>query len=113
MSLAPSPVSEFMNTLHELDVFDDIVAICKPYGVRLSELPGSSREAHIVSARHESMKFFRVRFKWSFPAIGRLFDKDHTTVMHGVEKISRELPKNAQLQNELTLLKDGLYNTNT
>jgi len=47
---------------------------------------------------------------YSYPMIGRILGgKDHTTIMHGVGKIEKELVKNPQTQREVTLIKEQLY----
>jgi chromosomal replication initiation ATPase DnaA len=33
----------------------------------------------------------------SFPALGRFFQRDHTTVQHGVEKVQAALPGDREL----------------
>lgn len=47
-----------------------------------------SREHQIVAARNEvfyTLRCFKTGvFDWSYPVIGRMFDRDHTVVMHGV-----------------------------
>ncbi len=46
----------------------------------------------------------------SYPNIGRyLGGRDHTTIMHGCEKIEHELKKNEDLFSEIKDLKSKLY----
>ena len=58
-------------------------------GVSLAELKGSHRHKSIVEARQRAMyECQRQRPDLSYPAIGRFFEKDHTTVIHAVRKIT-------------------------
>jgi chromosomal replication initiator protein len=53
-------------------------------------LKGKSRQRPLVSARQIAMYVFRDMTELSYPAIARLFGgRDHTTVIHAVEKTQR------------------------
>ena len=46
----------------------------------------------------------------SFPQIGHLLgDRDHTTVMHGIDKIAGDLLKDADLSRAINELRTHLY----
>lgn len=57
------------------------------FGVRVEELTGRSRERPLVEYRQVTMAAIRTLTPLSYPAIGREFDRDHTTVMHAVERV--------------------------
>lgn len=59
------------------------------YGVSVSEVLSESREPLVVRARQAGMWLLRARGV-SFTAIGRVFNRDHTTVMFACEKIDRD-----------------------
>ena len=66
-------------------------------GFSLDALRGKSRQRPLVAARQEAMYVFREMTDLSYPAIGRIFgDRDHTTVMHAVEKITRMMKERAE-----------------
>jgi hypothetical protein len=55
-------------------------------GYTLKELRGSSRSSPLVRARWEC--FARCRAEgYSMPAIGKFFNRDHTTVLHGLRML--------------------------
>ncbi len=54
-------------------------------GISPEEMLGDHRQPHIVRARHEAMLAVRERLELSYPAIGEVFVRDHTTVMHGCQ----------------------------
>ena len=58
------------------------------YRVSLHELKGKSRRAEIVFPRQVVMYFLRKELHLQLEAIGSfLGGRDHTTIMHGIEKI--------------------------
>lgn len=59
------------------------------FGWSVEELRGKSRRRPLVTARQIGMYVFRELTDYSYPHIAREFGgRDHTTVMHAVEKIS-------------------------
>ncbi|MBI4032727.1 chromosomal replication initiator protein DnaA [Candidatus Berkelbacteria bacterium] len=92
------------------DVICDTVA--EFYSLDRVELLGKRRHKELVHPRQITMYLMRSEMSFSYPKIGKaLGGKDHTTVMHGVEKITKELVGNEALQRELSLLKERLYST--
>lgn len=92
----PKPATEeelddFIVALDDLRVLEDVQEICRSFGSTPREIRGVSRLKHVYQARQAVMVFFRVRYKWSYPAIGKLFGKDHTTVMGAVRKAKYEV----------------------
>ncbi len=79
------------------------------YHVAREDLFGPRRHKELVYPRQIIMYLLRHELNYSFPKIGRELGKDHTTVMHGVEKIEHELPKDVHLQQQISLLKDQIY----
>ena len=80
------------------------------FSLDLNELLGKRRHKELVYPRQIAMYLMRIEMGASFPKIGKaLGGKDHTTIMHGVDKITKELPKTESLQRDLTLLKERLY----
>jgi chromosomal replication initiator protein len=58
-----------------------------------------------VAARQEAMYVFRELTDLSYPAIARLFGgRDHTTVIHAVEKIQRLMMERTQTFDQVTML---------
>ena len=66
------------------------------FQVELTELRGVKRERSILYPRQVAMFLCRRLTEASLPEIGRAFGgRDHTTVMHAVEKIAREITQDA------------------
>lgn len=62
------------------------------FGVSVEDLCGDDRTEPLVLYRHVAMAAVRSLTGASYPAIGRLFDRDHTSCMHG-ERHARKDPK--------------------
>jgi len=76
--------------------------VCKYYGIQLNELLSKKRNKQLVYPRHIAMYLCRKLTDASFPLIGDQFGgRDHTTVMHGVEKIEKEAMVNHSLSSTL------------
>ena len=66
----------------------------------------SSDLSEIVLPRQITMYLCRELTDTSLVNIGKLLGKkDHTTVMHGVNKITEELKTNPELQNKVDVIK--------
>lgn len=74
---------------------DDIAkAVCTVYGIDRNELSSPRRARKLSNARHVCFWIARKFTSYSFPLIGRVCgDKDHSTVMHGVQRVEREFDK--------------------
>lgn len=84
--------------------------IAEFFSLELPDLLGKRRHKELVYPRQIAMYLLRNELNYSYPRIGKaLGGKDHTTVMHGVEKVTKELKKNEVLQREIGLIKERLY----
>jgi len=75
------------------------------FGFSVDELAGKSRSRPLVTARQISMYVFRELTDFSYPAIAREFGgRDHTTVIHAVEKISTQMKERRVIYDQVTEL---------
>lgn len=61
--------------------------VARGFHVTVDDMVGDSRQRVIVTARACAMAVIREATDLSFPDIGRLFERDHTTVMHHVGRV--------------------------
>lgn len=61
------------------------------FGRPFEEMLGPRRYKGLAEARHVAMYVAQKLCTASFPAIGRVFDRDHTSILHGVAKIQKRL----------------------
>lgn len=57
---------------------------CDLYKVKKEDLVTKSRKRAVVQARFTLWRLLYEVMELSYPAIGRMYLKDHTTIMHGV-----------------------------
>jgi hypothetical protein len=65
--------------------------ICQKYRLSLEEVTSDARHAHLVKVRQEIWYRIRVDLGMSYPEIGKRFNKDHTTILHGVRRHAARL----------------------
>ena len=59
---------------------------CERYGISLAEMKSDCRKRRFVIPRHGAMAEIRRRLRYSYPKIGLLFNKDHTSVLNACRK---------------------------
>jgi chromosomal replication initiator protein len=80
------------------------------FQVTVDEILGSKRDKDIVVPRQVAMYILRSELHLSFPKIAReLGRKDHTTAIHSVEKIEKEMHLDNDIRNAVAEIKDYLY----
>lgn len=86
-------------------------ATAELFGFKVEELCGPSRRRPLVTARQISMYVFRHLTDYSYPAIAREFGgRDHTTVIHAVEKISTLMKEKRQIYDQVNELMARITN---
>lgn len=84
-------------------------AVADYFNVHLEDLKGKKRNKGIVSQRQIAMYLCRMLTDESLLKIGLEFGgKDHTTVMHSVEKVEKDLKNNTSLKEILNQIKDKI-----
>ena len=75
------------------------------FGYDVDELKGKRRHRSLVQARQISMYVVRELTDLSYPAIAREFGgRDHTTVMHAVEKVGNQMAERRQVYDQVSAL---------
>lgn len=83
--------------------------IANNYNISVDELKSKKRMASIAFPRQVAMYICRVYLEESLPKIGIEFGgKDHTTVMHSVEKIKKQLKTDESLETEINKIIDKI-----
>jgi len=85
---------------------DDIINnVCSFYNIKPTQIKSAKRNAFLVRPRQVAMFLLKIKLKLTFVEIGYLLGgRDHTTVMHGVEKVE-ELLKNPNAPEDIL----GIY----
>lgn len=87
-----------------------ITTVSKFFGVSMDDLTGKSRDKSIVVPRQIAMYLVREETNASLEQIGQLLGgRDHTTVMHGWDKMSDAVQEDHQLRNDVLAIRSMLY----
>ncbi|MGH7241084.1 MAG: chromosomal replication initiator protein DnaA [Candidatus Saccharimonadales bacterium] len=80
------------------------------FQIPVEDIVGPKRDKDIVVPRQIAMYMLRSELHLSFPKIAReLGRKDHTTAIHSVEKIEREVRMDESIRSAINEIKDRLY----
>ena len=84
--------------------------VAKYYNLQVKELCSKSRVAHIKNARQVAMFVLSKELGLSTNKIAsEVGVKDHTTVMHGIRKIEKDLKLNFTLRDQIEEIKEKIY----
>lgn len=84
--------------------------VAKYYNLPVKEMCGKSRVSHIKTARQVAMYILSKELKLSTNKIAaEVGVKDHTTVMHGIKKIEKDLKLNFTLRDQIEEIKEKIY----
>lgn len=82
----------------------------KHFQISVDDIVGPKRDKDIVVPRQIAMYMLRSELHLSFPKIAReLGRKDHTTAIHSVEKINKELAFDTDIRAAVNDIKERLY----
>jgi chromosomal replication initiator protein len=80
------------------------------YNVSPEDLLKQSRKKEYVNPRQIAMYIIRKELETSLPSIGEFFGgRDHTTVIHAIDKIERGIKEKSGLKQEIDLIRDRIY----
>ncbi len=90
---------------------DKIVeTVARYYGVPVGELKGKARDKQVVLPRQIAMYLMREETEAPLLRIGEaLGGRDHSTVLHGCEKIEREMAEDDDFRRDVGALREMLY----
>jgi chromosomal replication initiator protein len=84
-------------------------AVARHYGLSEADLVGPSRRREVSVPRQLAMFLIREETDASLPQIGQLLGgRDHTTIMHGCEKISTQIETDERLRHDWLAVKQML-----
>jgi chromosomal replication initiator protein len=111
--LAEHVLADMLATRQPRQITPQVIldATAETFGFNVEELRGPNRRRPLVQARQVGMYVFRTLTDYSYPAIAREFGgRDHTTVIHAVEKISGLMKERRQIFDQVTALMARIKN---
>ncbi len=104
-SLAEEILSDIKRQPKGITVQDIVLITSKKFGFTEEEIRGPSRQKAIVLARQIAMYVIRELTDFSYPSIAKEFGgRDHTTVMHAVDRISKIMVEQKNIYDLVTEL---------
>ena len=83
--------------------------VCEYYNITIDDLKSKKRKASITFPRQVAIYLCRTLTDESLPKIGIQFGgRDHTTIMHSVDKINNEIKTNPQFKQIIEALKSKI-----
>jgi len=87
-----------------------VETVARYYGVPLEQIKGKARDRQVVVPRQIAMYLMREETEAPLLRIGEaLGGRDHSTVLHGCEKIEREMAENDDFRRDVGALRELLY----
>ncbi len=103
MDLARGCINELLGGAEPVSVTVDKIfsSIYQKYGVKKEDLVSTKRNKEIAFARHLSIYIIREVTEMSQSNIGKLFNRDHTTIINSLETIERKIITDKMLDFEI------------
>jgi chromosomal replication initiator protein len=93
----------------ELTIDDIQKKVCNHFNIKISDLKSSKRIKNFVLPRQIAMYLCRQLTSCSYPEIGEHFGgKDHSTVIHAIKKIEKNMEEDSYLRTTIKSIKNTL-----
>jgi len=110
VDLVEGALADMLPEPHSLSPENIVEAVARTFNQPQDKLLSRDRSAPVALARQVAMYLLREEARLSLPTIGELLGgRDHTTVMHGYEKISELLETDERLRRQVSELREQLY----
>lgn len=110
--LAMAALAELLDDSHRRRITPETVlrTVSDFYSVDVRVIQGKGRSRNVVIPRQVAMYLLREETGSSLVEIGGLLGgRDHTTVIHGCEKIAGEINTDTRLRNDVLAIREKLY----
>lgn len=82
--------------------------VAEHFNINTEDIISKKRSAEIATPRHIFMYLCKEMTDTTLKAIGALTERDHATVIHGVEKIKKEVENNQEMKDKIEILKNKI-----
>jgi len=106
MDVVKGCMSELLGGAEPISVTIDkvFVAVEKKYGISKADLTGKSRVKDVSQARHVTIHLIRTLTEMSLPAIGKLFNRDHSTILSSLDAVDKKMASSGVFEAEINNL---------
>ena len=104
MEIAASCLQEISGGVVPVQVIVDKIfsAVFNKYGVGKEDLLSKKRNKDIAFARHVCIYLIREVTEMSYPGIGKMFDRDHTTILSSCDIVSKRIASDAMVSVDIS-----------
>lgn len=92
----------------EISIEDIMDVVTDYYNLESNDLTGKSRQSYITLPRQIAMYLARQLTKESLVTIGRSFSRNHSTVIHALDKIEELQKKDSNINDDISILTERL-----
>lgn len=97
--------------IKNVNVNEILKAVCLYYSVKIQDVKGKRRKREFVIPRQVAMYLMKEITDMPYMSIGELLGgRDHTTIMHGVEKIQDEVAETGKITQDIVNVKQIIFN---
>ncbi len=106
LEVAKQAISDIVKDKVSVNVTIDKIldAVSKKYGVTTEELKSKSKASNIATPRQIAMYVLRKTTDLSLPKIGKIFDRNYSTVIPSIKKIENEIKCNSLFEIDINEL---------
>lgn len=115
INLAKLALKDIVEEKDKIEITPEFIIsiISKKYNIKKEDFKSKSRAKKIAFPRQIAMYLCREHTDLSLIAIAEVFKRDHSTVMHAVNKIEIEMKKNDSFQKDILSLNKYINNINS
>ncbi len=112
LDVASNLLSELLGGAEPIGVTVDkiFLSLYQKYGISREDLVGGVRTRDIAKTRHIAIYLIRHITEMSFPNIGKIFNRDHTTIMASYDNIEKRMVKENMFAVEINELVKEIEN---
>ncbi|WMI81148.1 chromosomal replication initiator protein DnaA [Anaerotignum sp. MB30-C6] len=111
ITLAENSLKDIFSENASAPITPDLIQeiVCEHFNIRIEDIQGSKKPKNIAFPRQVAMYLCRKLLDISLPKIGESFGgRDHTTVIHAISKIEKQLENDTALQNTILQLEKDI-----
>ncbi len=113
VEVAALALNQLLDTGRRQRISNDVIVdvVSQFYNIDLKMLKGRGRSRNVVVPRQVAMYLMREETESSLVEIGsQLGGRDHSTVLHGCDKIKGEINNDLRLRSDVLAIRERLYN---
>lgn len=111
MEMAREALKDFVEEEHPFDPDIILDVLCRYYKVSLEEMKSRARKKRVITPRNVGMYLFRETTELSLEDIGKIFGRNHSTVLYSLNNFSQAKKKDPRLRGQVSFLQKQVQNS--